>query len=471
MRPGAWLRALVHVLLVRPFTRWVIGFNVSGSESVRGLKQMVLAANHNSHLDGLLVFSSLPLRQAMRLHPVAAEDYFGQGDLWGMLARWLFNMVTISRTRVSRRHNPLERMQRVLDRGDSILIFPEGTRGEPDRMAPFQAGVGHLAKSFPDIPIVPVCVLGAGRSMPRGASVPVPVWTTVEFGSPLRAQGRPAETAAALEQAIREMAERAGRWHGAVPEAGDSRKPAYVAVVGIDGSGKSSIQRRVVEALSSIRPVAGIGDVLLLGRQGRLEDIGWIPGACLKQTLHRLAKASRIPLGYKLAKLAELAMRRHLQDVITLKFRPHAVVYDGHPLVNVAAWGTLAYPELFNERRCAEALGIMSGRGEPSLFYLRRMPEVLALRLFARFDLPDAMVLLKLDPGTAMRRIESRGEEKQMHETAEKLGRLQKAYEAVGRLLRERYGVRVLELDVDGKTLSEASQEAADFVRQVVECG
>ena len=468
MRPGAWLRALTHVLLVRPFTRWVIGFNVSGSEGVRGLKQMVLAANHNSHLDGLLVFSSLPLRQAMRLHPVAAEDYFGRGDAWGVLAQWLFNMVTISRARVSRRHNPLDRMGIVLSSGDSLLIFPEGTRGEPDRMAPFQAGVGHLAKNFPDVPIVPVCVLGAGRSMPRGTSVPVPVWTTVEFGAPLFPRGKPAETAAALEQVIREMAERAGRWHGAAAAGGVGSRPSFVAVVGIDGSGKSSVQRRVVEALSSSRPVAGIGDALLLGKQGRLEDIGWIPGACLKQLLHRLAKASRVPLGYKLAKLAELAMRRHLQDVITLKFRPHAVVYDGHPLVNVAAWGTLAYPDLFDERRCGEAMEVMTGRGDAGLFYLRRMPEVLALRLFARFDLPDAMVLLKLDPGTAMKRIESRGEEKQMHETAEKLGRLQKAYEAVGRILRERYGVKVLELDVEGKTLPEAAREAAAFIRGVL---
>jgi 1-acyl-sn-glycerol-3-phosphate acyltransferase len=206
-------RALAHLLLVRPFTAWVIGFNVQGQENVAGRGRVILASNHNSHLDTLLILSSLGLRQALRVRPVAAEDYFGGSA--GLAARWLFNLVTVRRRRVTRKENPLERMAEALASGDSLLIFPEGTRGEPDRLAAFKTGVGHLAARHPDIPVIPVFVHGSGRSMPRGASVPLPLWTSVTFAPPVPPRDPAGPAAAAeftreLEAVVRGMAEEAG---------------------------------------------------------------------------------------------------------------------------------------------------------------------------------------------------------------------------------------------------------------------
>ncbi len=131
-------RVLVYLFLVKPFTRLVIGFNTAGLKNIKGLGQMILVSNHSSHLDTLIILSSLGLKQAMRTHPVAARDYFGKGDWLGNAACRLFNLVTVPRHRISRSDNPLDIMGDVLRRGENILIFPEGSRGEADHMAAFK---------------------------------------------------------------------------------------------------------------------------------------------------------------------------------------------------------------------------------------------------------------------------------------------------------------------------------------------
>lgn len=470
-------RALIHLLLVRPFTAWVIGFNVAGEEHVKGLGPMILASNHNSHLDTLLILSSLSLPQALRVHPVAAEDYFGGGGVMGPLARWLFNLITVRRDRVSRKENPLERMAEVLRRGESLLIFPEGTRGEPDRLAAFKTGVGHLAAQHPDVPVIPVFVHGSGRAMPRGAAVPVPLWTSVAFSSPVEARGRAADITLELERSVRRMAEEAVRSDAclaAPPRREEAPKPPLrVAVAGIDGSGKSTCYRSLVALLAADRVVTGVGDELLLGRGGSIEEADWVPGAFLKQCLHRLAKGATRLTGYKAAKLAELIARCGVQDAMTLKFRPAVAASDGHPLVNTLAWGILAYPDLFSADLCRETLDFLIGRGETKAgrlrFFARRMPEVLLLGWLADLRPPDMLVLLAVPPERAVERIERRGEKRQLHETAQMLGRLQEAYGTVARLLGSEYGVEVRHIEAGERAAADILEEAHRLVRARLE--
>jgi 1-acyl-sn-glycerol-3-phosphate acyltransferase len=63
-----------------------------------------------------------------------------------------------------------------------VLIFPEGTRGDGEDLAKLKSGVARLAADFPDAPVTPVWLQGAGRVLPKGAHVPVPLNCTVLIG-------------------------------------------------------------------------------------------------------------------------------------------------------------------------------------------------------------------------------------------------------------------------------------------------
>ena len=73
----------------------------------------------------------------------------------------------------------------MLEAGQSIIIFSEGTRG-PERLpSPFKSGLYRLAQRFPDVELIPVYLDNLHRSMPKGTFLPVPLICTVRFGAPL----------------------------------------------------------------------------------------------------------------------------------------------------------------------------------------------------------------------------------------------------------------------------------------------
>ncbi|HZD05748.1 MAG TPA: lysophospholipid acyltransferase family protein, partial [Longimicrobiales bacterium] len=247
---------LAHVLLLRPLLKLVFGVGVEGRENLDGMEQMILVANHNSHLDTLLLFQLLPRRLIPRTHPVAALDYFGERRWMLALARFLFRPVWIRRGEGS--EEALEGMRERLRAGHSVIVFPEGTRGEPGDMTRFRKGVGRLAGDFRHVPVVPVFLAGAERALPRSAAVPVPVWARVVVGLPQRFEGRAAEVAGALERMVRELGDsEMGRRHRRRVR---PRHVPTVAVLGIDGSGKSSLSRELARHLSDRWRVCLVSD-------------------------------------------------------------------------------------------------------------------------------------------------------------------------------------------------------------------
>jgi adenylate kinase family enzyme len=309
--------------------------------------------------------------------------------------------------------------------------------------------------------------------MPRGASVPLPLWTSVRFSAPVAGAGAPADITRELEGVVRRMAEEVQGSESALAAPPAQEKPPApplrVAVIGIDGSGKSTCSRELVARLAGEMVVTGLGDTLLLGRGGSVEETDWVPGALLKQCLHRLAKGADRLTGYKLAKLAELVTRCGIQEVMTLKFRPAVAAADGHPLINILAWGILAYPERFSPELCRETLDLLTGRGDlPArrlFFFARTMPEVLALRWWAGLQPPDLVLFLAVPPDAAIRRIVQRGEKRQLHETPEQLARLQEAYATVTGLLRAEYGVEVHRIEAGERAVPDIMAEALRLVR------
>lgn len=150
-------------------------------------RQAVFFANHSSHLDFLTIWAVLPGSLRSRLRPIAAADYWGSG-LKGRLATSLFRPYLVERGKGgsgSRPGGQLEGMLAVLDAGDSLAIFPEGTRGDGHEIAPFHKGLAKLAHLRPDVPIVPVALANLGRILPKGGVIPVPMLATITFLPPI----------------------------------------------------------------------------------------------------------------------------------------------------------------------------------------------------------------------------------------------------------------------------------------------
>ncbi|MBV9632733.1 MAG: 1-acyl-sn-glycerol-3-phosphate acyltransferase [Xanthobacteraceae bacterium] len=149
-----------------------------------GSRARIYFANHNSHLDFVLIWSVLPgaLRQVTR--PVAGADYWLKGQARRLIIERVFNAVLIDRTAASQEHNPVTRMIAALDEGASLILFPEGTRNMTEaRLLPFKSGLYHLAKARPDVELVPVWIENLNRVMPKGEIVPIPLLCTVTFGA------------------------------------------------------------------------------------------------------------------------------------------------------------------------------------------------------------------------------------------------------------------------------------------------
>lgn len=176
MRPSGMALVGIVKLLVGAYPRWV----GCGPELV----QRIYFANHSSHIDTLALWSALPMDLRKRTCAVAARDYWGRG-LRKYIATKALRAVLIDRARENPNANPLEPLMLALQRGDSLIIFPEGTRGKEALPGAFKSGLYHLAKAFPGAQLIPAYIENLHRSMPKGALLPVPLTCTVRFGAPL----------------------------------------------------------------------------------------------------------------------------------------------------------------------------------------------------------------------------------------------------------------------------------------------
>lgn len=169
-------------------------------------RQRIYFANHSSHLDTIIVWAAIPGDLRRRVRPVAAADYWGKGKLRRHIALKILNAVLIDRE--TRSKNPLEPLERALDAGDSLIIFPEGTRGVERLPNAFKGGLYHLAGAHPDVELVPVFLDNLRRALPKGSLFPVPISCAARFGTPLQLRdGEPkAEFLARARAAVEALA-------------------------------------------------------------------------------------------------------------------------------------------------------------------------------------------------------------------------------------------------------------------------
>lgn len=194
--------------------RLVAGSTMRSLSGVPDTRQRIYVANHSSHLDFIVLWANLPPDVRALTRPVAAADYWSSG-IRAYFARDIFNAVLIRRAAettdppgaVDLVEEAVALMVDALGDDHSLILFPEGTRGEGE-VGRFRQGLYHLCAARPDVEVMPVYMENLNRILPKGAVIPVPLLSRIMFGMPMHLEpGEPkAAFLARARQAVVDLA-------------------------------------------------------------------------------------------------------------------------------------------------------------------------------------------------------------------------------------------------------------------------
>ena len=433
---------------VRPVLRWYWSARYRGLGSVP-MGPCIVVANHNSHLDAPLLMTMFPISRIGRVHPVAAADYFGKTAWRRTIVMVGMNAIGFERTAAPGK-DVLQPTIEALEAGETLIFFPEGSRGTPGVIGPFKPGIGKIVKSVPGVLVLPAYITGAERSLPRGQSVPLPLGMDVIIGKP-RTYSHHLDTrdiAESIRTDVLALAPPAPPPPGPRPS-----PPVRVACCGIDGDANRALFASLTERLGAAGRTIGISDTILEADGSGVHPSDGIPLARSTLVPRALARAFRTGGLYRGNKFAEMIRRARVDEALQDGRSARFVVGDGTPLVDLLAWGEADfYSGAFDEKGLQQLLLFVSGaRRIPVsqwLRFVRKAPEVWLLNVFdlAQPPAPDLLVLTTRDPGSAMERLRSRGRALEPWENEGFLGRLQDGYKQVASILRKRR-IEVVELD------------------------
>ena len=200
------LRWLYYGVVIKFVVLIVLGLNVRHRERLPKDGPAIIVANHNSHLDTMVLITLLPHHLLPRVRPVAAMDYFMSNPLLAWFALNIVGILPIARKRQAGA-DPLADCGAALAKGNILIFFPEGSRGEPERMAEFKKGISYLAQRYPHVPVHPVFMHGLGKALPKGEAILVPFFCDVFVGEPLEWSGSREAYMAALEEQMHALAD------------------------------------------------------------------------------------------------------------------------------------------------------------------------------------------------------------------------------------------------------------------------
>lgn len=169
---------------------------------------VIFAGNHHSHLDTPVVLTSIPEPWRHRMFVGAAADYFFRTRITSTLSALVIGAIPIERSKVSRRS--ADQAAVLIDKGWSMLIFPEGGRSPDGWGQPFRGGAAYLSSRC-GVPVVPLHIQGTERILRKGAKLPTPANVRVTYGVPLQPiDGESASRfAERIERAVAELADEA----------------------------------------------------------------------------------------------------------------------------------------------------------------------------------------------------------------------------------------------------------------------
>jgi 1-acyl-sn-glycerol-3-phosphate acyltransferase len=186
-------KAMIHRFLQRTTSSalaalaWIVtGVRPIWNGSAPSERQRIYFANHASHGDFILLSTCLPRKYRATTHAVAAADYWGKTPLRRFIAVEMLSAVLIARERTEAGQDPMSVMLSVLDSGQSLIIFPEGTRNMTEEpLLPFRSGLYNLTIARPDVELIPCWIENMSRVLPKGQFLPVPLLCRVVFGAPV----------------------------------------------------------------------------------------------------------------------------------------------------------------------------------------------------------------------------------------------------------------------------------------------
>jgi len=460
-------KILIHLFILRPFIKFLFGINVYDRNNILRSDRFIIIANHNSHLDILLLFYLLPLKQISITHPVAAKEYFSKYKIVFNVVKYLFDPVWVTRRESDSGFDFIKQVKAKLDIGHNIIIFPEGTRGSSGEVQTFKGGVGVIAEQYPDIPVIPVYLSGTERSFPKRSYIPMPVWHNVIVGEPQMFLGSSGEVKHSLETFIKDLSknELLGRHQRKI-----KRKSAIrsIAILGIDGSGKSTLSRNTAKRLSFRSNAFLVSDRLEYYSDSQKNPVQPFFIEIIRRRIGSYAKKAKSLKFYKIPKLTELILRDKLIARIKKWYSSDVAVLDGCPLLNLTAWSILYKEEGFNEVACLKGLKVLTSTDEEISNDDKIYKDFSELKLLKKlrlnhFNLPDMIIFLDVEPEIAIERIKKRGEKEQVHETPEKLGKLRNAYLSACTVIQNNLNIPTLIL-AGNDSIQNITDSATEFI-------
>ncbi|MDR2012819.1 MAG: 1-acyl-sn-glycerol-3-phosphate acyltransferase [Rhodanobacter sp.] len=179
------LKVVFFGLIVRPLVFIGLGLNVFYRERLPRHGPAILVANHNSHLDTMVLMSLYPLMQLHRLRPVAAADYFLKNRWLAWFALNIIGIIPLKRDQSNARHSLFDECHCALDANDILIFFPEGSRGAPEKIGELKRGIYFLLKEHEGVVLTPIALHGLGRALPKNEALLVPFNCDVVIGEPL----------------------------------------------------------------------------------------------------------------------------------------------------------------------------------------------------------------------------------------------------------------------------------------------
>ncbi|MEI3605197.1 lysophospholipid acyltransferase family protein [Pseudogracilibacillus sp. SE30717A] len=199
------VRWLFFTFIIRPFITIILGLNVRRIENLPEKGPAVIVANHNSHLDTLVLMTLFQGRKIHQIRPIAAVDYFLKNKFIAWFALNIIHIIPLDR-KPKRRERLFKGVYEALDQNHIVILFPEGSRGEPEQVAKLKSGIFYLLKERPDVPIYPVFMHGLGKSLPKGERVFVPFFCDVFIGEPFKWKSNKREFMNNLEEKMNGLA-------------------------------------------------------------------------------------------------------------------------------------------------------------------------------------------------------------------------------------------------------------------------
>lgn len=178
------MRRFLHRFVLRPLVGWLTQAVVHHSERLPTEGPAIVFANHNSHADTALLLAAFPTETIDRVRPLAAADYWFGNRTAAWASRKIVGAVAVDRSGKS--DNPLAEASAALAEGHILIVFPEGTRGEPGQLGDFHCGIVRLAAAHPQAPVIPVWLSGCDRVLPPHRRIPRRVRCAVRVGEPVQ---------------------------------------------------------------------------------------------------------------------------------------------------------------------------------------------------------------------------------------------------------------------------------------------